>query len=101
MAKGGGINVLTVHKAILSWNDYQVHPIPIGAKFLHVADQNGSLCVWYLCNPSNVPNSRTFRVIGTGQSLNVVDNSMNNLQHVGTALMAGGQFVLHVFVEKE
>lgn len=72
-------------------------PMPEGAQLLHVAVQDDILRLWALVDPTVAPVERTFRVIGTGWSID--DAYAEKLRHVGTTLTEGGEYVWHVFEE--
>ena len=68
--------------------------IPIDAEFLHVADQEGDICLWLLVD-TNMSNQKYFlSVYGTGHEIEYI----NTKQYLGTVFQ--GPFVWHVFVEK-
>lgn len=69
------------------------YQIPEGARFLHCAEQAGSICLWFEVRPDESRTQlRTFRIFGTGDAS--VDD---HLTYVGTALLSGGSFVFHVY----
>ena len=67
--------------------------IPEGARFLHCAEQNGAMCLWFEVDPGETRTvQRGFRIFGTG------DPSVDaHLSYVGTGLFNGGTFVFHVY----
>lgn len=69
--------------------------MPVGAEILHVAEQNGQMCLWALVDPHALSEGRRFMVIGTGHE--IVEPV---LRHIGTALMFGGSLVFHAFEVK-
>ena len=71
--------------------------MPMGAEVLHVAEQNGELCVWALVNPENTLQEQLFRIFGTGHR---IPDDEYFLKHVGTVLMENGKLVWHVFQYK-
>lgn len=66
--------------------------MPIGAKPLHVADQQGQLTMWALVEPSVDREVRVFDVFGTGHPI-----SGEKYEFVGTSF--AWPFVWHVFEE--
>ncbi len=69
----------------------QVIEVPDRAMLVHVADQYGELCVWFEVDPSRDLVDRWFTVEGTGHPV------PDGATWMGTALMAGGQLVWHVY----
>ncbi|MCK8787655.1 hypothetical protein M0638_25130 [Roseomonas sp. NAR14] len=70
--------------------------MPEGAELLHVAAQGGEVCLWALVNPERPVETRRFRAFGTGHAI----PAGLSLRFVGTALLAGGALVFHVFEER-
>lgn len=68
-----------------------------GANVLSVAVQYGVVCVWALVDLSRETEKRAFRIYGTGGSCEINQRA----QFLGTVLLAGGELVLHVFVDRE
>lgn len=84
----------TMHKLTLEIQiDEQILEAPYDAIFLHAAEQNNQLCVWYYCTPENLQ-KKVFLVCGTGQP--APDNKY--FDYIGTAHFSGGRFVFHAFV---
>lgn len=80
----------TVHKYVL---DATENPVPTyeGARFVHVANQREQITVWAEVNTLERECMTTLHVVGTGGEV------PNGTRHVGTAVMAGGDFVFHVY----
>jgi hypothetical protein len=57
---------MTVWKFTLDITDVQEIAVPIGAEPLHVAMQDGVLCLWALVDPDCSHVLRPFYVTGTG-----------------------------------
>lgn len=72
--------------------------MPTGAQLLHVDVQgglSGGVRLWALVDPDAANETRTFHVIGTGDSV-----PPEPTVHVGSALTPnGGRYVVHVFEE--
>jgi hypothetical protein len=67
-----------------------------------VAEQNGVLCMWALCDAGNSPADRVVHIVGTGHPADrVAKGWVDDCPYVGTVLMHGGQLVWHVFIEQE
>jgi hypothetical protein len=66
--------------------------LPVGAKVLAVHEQHGLPCVWFLVDTDAPKQDRTFWFVGTGQEI-----PEGASEYVGTVLLDGGRFVLHVF----
>jgi hypothetical protein len=81
----------TVHKYVLPVEDEVTFAPPAGAQLLHVAEQQGDLCLWALVDPSRQPRLRHLRIAGTGHE---IDGSPS---YIGTAHLHGGRLVIHVF----
>ena len=98
----------TIHKYRLDIQDMQMVVMPEGAKVLHVDVQGepgplGMRCEGYLCLWAEVDTlapkvDRMVYITGTGHPIIHVDPEV---QHVGSALMFGGQLVWHVYVGPE
>jgi hypothetical protein len=64
--------------------------LPIGAKFVHFAEQGGEMCAWFeIDNDVARAKQRTFTIYGTGQ-LHKIEG-----RHLGTA--QDGVFVWHLY----
>ena len=70
--------------------------LPAGAKFLDAQNQDGQLCLWFLCDPDAKETPRTFRIVGTGKT---APEGIEHWEHIGT--VQDPPFVWHVFVEPE
>ena len=66
--------------------------MPKGAKCLCVNEQGGTTFVWALVDPAAEPEIRTFLAVETG-----VPDVPPDSRYLGTALLEGGQYVLHIF----
>ena len=64
--------------------------IPNGARILSVGVQTGSIMLWALVDPNELPIKRVFPVIATGDKM-----ADHNLPFIGTVFM--GPLVWHVF----
>ncbi len=72
--------------------------LPAGAEVLSVDNQNGTLCLWALVSPEKDRTPYDITIIGTGKELS--DEAVAGLRaqnFYGTASMAGGQLIWHVF----
>lgn len=75
----------------------QIIDIPAGADLVHCAAQGHTIALWYEVPYSEEPYEgptvrHGFQVFGTGNG-----PIGDHLKHVGTALFAGGDLVLHVY----
>ena len=78
--------------------DRQVVDMPASARVLSVAEQHGKLTVWALWQRGDARIApKLFEIRGTGEDF-ALDASMRFL---GTVLLAGGGYVVHVFVQEE
>jgi len=69
--------------------------LPIGAEILTVQSQNGIPCIWALIDPVNPYKDRTFRLAGTGHSIEVNNEVKEN--YIGTFQLENGLLVFHLF----
>jgi hypothetical protein len=82
--------MLTIWKFPLVLTDHQDVEMPISARFLHVALQEATLCLWAEVDPNATKELRTIRVIGTGHPLEDTPRKF-----IGTVVM--GPFMWHVY----
>jgi hypothetical protein len=67
--------------------------IPERARFLHCAEQHGSIALWFEIPFPDAPKvERGFQLFGTGTG-----PIRDGLTYVGTTLHADGQLVLHIY----
>jgi hypothetical protein len=81
----------TIWKAVLSLTDVQDIEIPENAELLTAREQQDQLCVWFKCDPTKPLRKRRIMIVYTGHS------APEEARYVGTGLLCGGQFVIHVF----
>lgn len=79
---------------------FTLHPyarnmMPVGAKPLSVHAQGSDICMWALVDTEAELEDRQFVIVGTGHEVH--DHAG---EFVGTALLADGRLVLHVFESK-
>jgi hypothetical protein len=75
---------------------YQEVEMPPGAKLLHVAEQRNRPTLWAACDPMTPATMRRMvRVVMTGEP------EPADAQYVGTVILEGGDFVVHVYDEGE
>jgi len=68
--------------------------MPAGATVLTVQMQHGVPYLWALVDPKATPETRRFRLAGTGH---VMRDEVEEEVYVGTFQMSGGGLVFHVF----
>lgn len=85
----------TVHKYVLTEPSQEVM-LRSGCRFLHVDNQNENITLWVEVDTERPPRKRWVHVVGTGQEI-----PAPFAEHVGSALMARGMFVFHVYAEPE
>lgn len=85
---------MVIWKQQLSVVDVQTIYIPRGAEILSVANQDGLLCMWFVCDPDGQPTKRTIEIIGTGHRFEANSTSLTR-KFIGTAII--GPFAWHVF----
>ena len=68
--------------------------LPAGARILHFDDQpRVGLCLWEAHDPQELRTElRSFQLVGTGHLADV-----DPARHIGTILVADGEFVWHLF----
>jgi len=76
--------------AIVNWQDVEM---PMGATILSVDVQKDILCIWALVDPTRNKVNRRIRIAGTGHEIDP-----RGLDYIGTAQMAGGDLIWHVFM---
>ena len=81
-----------VYKYEVPINDRCAIMMPVGARLLHLAEQDGAPCLWALVDPVAPVEARHFRLAGTGH-----DVDCHILAYVGTVLLRGGALVFHLF----
>jgi hypothetical protein len=74
---------------------YKINMMPVGAKPLSVHAQGDDLCMWALVDTEAPLEKRGFVIVGTGHEVH--DHTG---EFIGTALLANGSLVLHIFEEK-
>lgn len=77
----------TVANAILTYE---------GARWLHVGNQNEHITVWAEVDTDQPRTTVLLWVVGTGQP--IPDRAA---EPIGTAIMAGGSLVFHIFTDAE
>jgi len=83
----------TIHKQQLQIADTWTYLLPMNAKIIHIAEQNGKPMMWYIFDANEQRNeSRLLRTYGTGHL--VADNGQ---RHLGTVVLTSMPLVLHVF----
>lgn len=87
----------TIYKYQLAASDSQGVAMPSGAQALYAAEQQGSIVLYALVNPSAALVSRTVHVVGTGHPADRVVFC----QALGVVSLLGGQLMFHVFIEPE
>lgn len=87
--------MISVFKTTLKIEDEQKVPMQRGSRILKVAEQNGKVTLWYLCDCEAELTDETFYVIGTGQQL--PDTFPGN--YVGSCKCE--EFIWHVFFKQK
>lgn len=82
-----------IYKYTLHEHGKSLLPLPVGAKILHVADQQGAVQLWAEVPPGERLESRTFHVAYTG-------GEAPDGAYIGTAITPGGNIVRHVYEVK-
>ncbi len=68
--------------------------MPSGAHVLSAHGQRDEVCIWALVDPERPVEGRRFWVLGTGD---ITDPAVSLGAFIGTVLLDGGDYVLHVF----
>jgi hypothetical protein len=89
---------MTIWKFPLTMEKAQSLKVPLGAKFMHVAVQEETLCLWALVDETAPLEGRVIHVLGTGWD---IPWNVENLEFLGSVLVEGGVFVWHVFWHKQ
>lgn len=82
-----------IWKRALKLTQHQDVELPIGAKIIHVAEQDGNICLWFICDSTAKLEVKQIQIAGTGQEAPNGDY----YRYLGTAMLAKGLFVWHVF----
>jgi len=73
--------------------------VPVDAKILKFAEQQGSLGAWFLCDPEvREKNTVRLTIMMTGQE--TVKSNVASLTYIDTVLMRNGTFVVHIFQDE-
>lgn len=68
--------------------------MPKGARILSAQTQHGTLCIWAECESNNSPEIRTFRIVGTGHTL---DFDLDKSKYIATFQLYDGELVFHIY----
>ncbi len=89
-------NQLTIWKYTLPIKDEFMIEMPSNAKVLTIQSQNGEGCMWVLVDPDASTETRTFKTIGTGHSVDLVEfGAIGLTAYRGTYQTEG--LVWHIF----
>lgn len=94
------IKYKTIWKYELGTADRIGVTMPKGAQILKVANQyeeDITFCIWALVDPDNEPETRTFRVYGTGHKI-IPEGEQ---KYIGSYFLKKGNLVFHVFEQTE
>ena len=87
-----------IHKMVVPIEDQFILDLPRDSKILSLQVQYGTPVLWYECDPNSVEYiARTFRTITTGRDIE--DNLFNDLNYIGTYIIAEDRFVGHLYEE--
>lgn len=84
----------TIHKYVLETNATKLSTYE-GVRWLHAAEQHDEITVWAEVNTLERECLRTLHVVGTGQPI-----PTEAKQYLGSAPVAGGHYVFHVYAEE-
>ena len=85
--------MITIHKYSLNTDQTQKVEMPRGAQLLSVQAQDEKVMVWARVDTIYTNVQRIFHVALTGSDI----SSRLMGKHIGTVLLSGGGFVVHVF----
>lgn len=85
---------LTVYKYPLPMHREPAIEMPKEARILCVQVQKEVACVWAIVDPEQPTETRTFRLFGTGQPMDIVVGSH---RYIGTFQLLAGDFIGHLF----
>lgn len=81
-----------IWKETLAFVDVQQVMLPDGAEILCAKEQFEQICIWFRCDPGAPKSPRSVAIIGTGNPAPSADG-----RYLGTATLAGGSLMFHVF----
>jgi len=84
---------MVIWKFPLTINSHQIKEMPYNTKILSVGLAGGEVCIWGLCNPTEVIEKRHFRVIATGEDIKTT--LLLSGKFIGTVV--DEPFVWHIF----
>lgn len=70
--------------------------VPFDAEILSAREQGEHVAIWFRCNPRRSSSPRKIALVETGKAA----PPQSSGRYVGTAVFAGGAYVLHVFEPK-
>ena len=83
-----------IWKKILEPIVLQTIQLPNDAEILCAHEQIEQVCIWFKCTIDAPTSPRWIKIVGTGHEHEELDG-----RYLGTAMLSGGQLVLHVFEE--
>lgn len=83
-----------IWKNTLELMDLQTVQLPHDAEILCAREQREKICIWFICTPNAPTSPRWIRILGTGH-----ENNEFEARYLGTAMLKGGELILHVFEE--
>lgn len=84
-----------IFKYAVPTTDHFELELPIGADILTFQSQNGSFYIWAIVDDGGLNEKRYFRLTGTGHDL--TEDTPKIKKYMGTAQIAGGGLVFHLF----
>lgn len=84
----------TIYKFELEQTSKQKKLMPNGFRILHIAEQDGVICLWAMVDNSIPMETVSFEIHGTGHE--IIPDA--NKRYVGTIIMQSTGLVWHVFV---
>jgi hypothetical protein len=83
---------MIIWKFPIKITDWQLVEMPIGAMILDAKVQDGTICLWALCDENADKEIRYFMVFGTGEVI-----PSDSGKYIATVQMKGGGRIWHIF----
>lgn len=76
---------------------HQVIEVPEGSEAIHVHEQEGAACIWFMRPPgTRLLEPRTVVCLSTGEP---IPSPVKDSDYIGTAHIHEGRTVVHVFID--
>lgn len=88
---------MKIYKYPFAVNDTAAIAMPLGACILSLQVQHGVPCLWALVDPEQPVETRSFRIFGTGEEIDIDIPVVTRSRYIGTFQLLGGDFIWHMF----